>query len=748
MFFKVSYSAICSNWSKWKDEFHALIYSNNKENDFVDIKLENLRLNSQDMNKMNLSKIANKNEIGTETIEEIENSGANFQTEKILKYEYPNLPLNVFSLPTRLLLSLSFWKEFIQRSGKVVYIIAKTHSRICGGHIQLEQTNKVKDKRYAHFIANDSRIPRVIIPFNLIPTDFINNYEQYKYNLFLVKIDNWNASNYFPNGIVLQSNGKCGDVQIETDILLKTYEVDTNEFPQKVFDDYTPYLKKDWKIPEHEYTYRKDFRQECVFTIDPQSARDLDDAISFKKLSENKFEIGVHIADVTYFIKELTLLDQIAKNRATSVYLPDRVIPMLPSLFCQNICSLNPGQDKLTFSVVFVMDENGTVSDKWIGRTVINSCAKLSYEEAQKLINNTSNEFYIEEFSQVLNTWTLDHMSYCLKIINGMTKKIRAHRFETGSLKLNKSRLSFTINNEGLPISMSKYCYQESNSLIEELMLLANKAVGEHLYDHFSEQGRAFLRSHPPPNLFNMNEIKKLFQSFSIECDTSSSLSIYQSLQNLLQNNDQHLFQICTNSLIKSMKMAVYLCVDSSMSQEDYSHYALNFAVYTHFTSPIRRYADVIVHRLLASSLGYKTVCSQSAEDLKKIASNCNTRKYNAFMVSEGCSQIYFKAYISQIGFFVTKALVSSVYDHSFDILLVDFDIYHRIYLDQLHLRAFNFIKTPNSSPELVLKWKSLEDSDDNVQLDQTIKILKQLDVELKVNEQFKLNVNFISNLN
>lgn len=708
------------------------------------VKLENLRLNSQDMHKMNSSIVAYRQS-------ECNGVGSSGEAINVLGCEYPQLPLEVFQLQVEQLLALDFWKEFIQRIGKVVCITKRGHSRITGGTIQLNQgqncekaskkkNGESKKNRFATFISKDMRIPHVLLPYDSIPKEFINNYDLLKSNLFLVKIDNWNSYSYFPSGKIMESIGECGNVAAETELLLQTYEIDKKDFPNKALQSYREFINNTWTVPPKEFAYRRDFRNDCVFTIDPQSARDLDDAISFKQLSDDRFEIGVHIADVTFFIKESTKLDEIARERATSVYMPDKVIPMLPPLFCQNVCSLNPGQDKLTFSVVFTVDADGFVIDKWIGRTIITSCAKLNYEDAQKMIDSSDGNFSAEEYPRIHGQWSLKHISDCVKTVNSIAQKIRARRFESGSLQLNKSKLSFILDERGLPISLSKYVLKESNKLIEEWMLLANRTVGEHLFERFGREGRAFLRSHPPPNLYNMNEVKNFFQIMSIDFDTSDSLAIHQSLQKLLETKDANHFQVSTNCLIKSMKMAIYNCVSDTCDPESYSHYALNFAMYTHFTSPIRRYADMIVHRLLATSLHYDTVCSDSGEQLKVVAANCNTRKYNAFLVSEGCNQIYLKSYISQIGSLITKAIVYAVYDHSFDVLTIEFDIIIRVYLDQLSLDNFRFNKTANKCPELSLKWNKL-DSDCSIQLEQRIQVLQEMDVELTVSDQFKLNV-------
>lgn len=718
----MSASSINSNWEEWKDTFQKLIDGNPIAENFQ-ITRDNLKLlNSQDLKKIEISAKGN----ATDNLNEA------------LRNEFPNVPLVVFSLGMSELNSLSCSSKFIQKSGKVVYITAANHSRIVGGTISIQ------DKTKAKLLTSDCRVPHVMIPFNTLPKDFVNNYDLMKDNLFLVHINDWKEGSLLPKGTIIQALGKSGELESEIEVLLRSNDIDTREFPQEALQEYDLFSEKSWKIPEKEYTYRRDFREECVFTIDPQSARDLDDAISLKELPSGLFEVGVHIADVSYFIREDTMLDSIAKRRATSVYVPSRVIPMLPHLFCQHLCSLNPGQDKLTFSVVFTMDGEGNVKDSWIGRTVINSCAKLSYEHAQKMIDASADKLLDdEEFPQLYNDWPLSFISGQVKMVNKIAQTIRKRRFATGSLRLDKTKLGFILNEDGMPVSFAKYVLKESNQLIEELMLLANKAVAERLYDCFANEHRAFLRGHPPPNIYNLNEFVTFCKRTSIKFDISDSLSIYNSLQQIIDQNPVY-FRICSISLIKAMKLAAYISVGSDDEPQRYHHYALNFEKYTHFTSPIRRYADVIVHRLLCSHFGYESTCTQSSVQLSNIAENCNLRKYNAFIVSEKSNEVYLKAYISSVGSFVSKAIVILVQDHSFDVLVLNFDIVCRVYVNQLPLKKFDFIKSATDS-RLILTWDEAPISEESQvetgNLQQAIFNLLEVEVQMCITDDFTFDV-------
>ncbi|KAI2798244.1 DIS3-like exonuclease 2 [Blomia tropicalis] len=720
----LSVSSLNSNWNQWMAEFESCLNNSSNENDDdhpLDAKKLKSLLNSQDAIKVEMGLKANKS----------------ISLKSILMTEFPNVPLKIYGMQMSDLMQIPVSSKFIQRTGKVVNLKSINHSRIVGGTIQLE-----KQKQFSNFklIPNDCRIPHVMIPGKSLPKSFIDNYDLLKNNLFLVKIDNWSVQSLFPKGEILQTLGKSGDIESETEVVLKMYDIDTKEFPDEALEEYNLFSNETWKIPDEEYNYRKDLRDECVFTIDPQSARDLDDALSIRQLSRNIFEVGVHIADVSYFIKEKTMLNDIARSRATSVYLSNKVIPMLPPLFCQNLCSLNPGEDRLTFSILFTIDINGNIQDKWFGRTVINSCAKLSYEHAQRMIDSHNDEHLnSEEFPTIFNEWPLAEISDKVKALNRIAQNIRNSRFENGSLRLDKTKIGFLLNEDGMPISFSKYELKDSNRMIEEFMLLANKVVAERLYNHFSNDGRAFLRGHPPPNLHNLNEFISFCKNTNIDFNVENSISIYNSLKQLANNNPLH-FRLCSINLIKSMKLAVYTCVNSTMSSHEFHHYALNFAKYTHFTSPIRRYADIIVHRLLATSLDYDTTCNDNRSDLVKVANNCNTRKYNAFLVSEKSTEIHLKSYIKLIGSIVTKAAVFNVYDHSFDVLILDFDIVCRVYLNQQMVKKFEFTKN-NGVPQLKLYWQSSSsdsgEPNESTKFEQIISHLVQIDVQIMIDDKF-----------
>jgi len=292
--------------------------------------------------------------------------------------------------------------------------------------------------------------------------------------LFMARIESWTAENQFPVGVITKHVGAVGLVEPETEALLLQNQVDFTEFSQAVLSclPATP-----WCPPQEEILARRDFRKHRVFSIDPATARDLDDALSCVPLEDGTFEVGVHIADVSYFVIPKTELDLVARERATTVYVVQKAIPMLPRLLCEELCSLNAGEDRFAFSVVFKMSKEGKVLDKWFGRTIINSCAKMSYDHAQDIIDGKS-----APLPEIHGDHTVEQVKQDVLNLYHLSLHMRAGRFQNGVLSLKQPKLYFRLNEFGLPASCGIYPIKESNRLIEEFMLLANMVVAERIY--------------------------------------------------------------------------------------------------------------------------------------------------------------------------------------------------------------------------------------------------------------------------
>lgn len=592
--------------------------------------------------------------------------------------------------------------KYIQRTGKVVAISEKKHSRLCVGHLQLMNNSKVK------FNPTDSRLPRIMIPISECPKEFLHRPETFSKVLFVAKLKDWGTTDTFASGSLLKKIGEAGQIDTETEGILIENDIDFSEFPEESLKSLPLEVDQPWTIPSEEYSKRRDFTKTCVFTIDPESARDLDDAVSCDKLENGLYEIGVHIADVTYFLTENTQLDEIAASRATSVYLVQKVIPMLPRVLCEQLCSLNPGEPRLTFSVVWHMNDKAEIVDEWFGRSVINSCAKLSYAHAQGFLDDPLREYTKEQLPKIRN-FSVKDIKERILIVHSLARILQKRRFDNGALRLDQVKLQWVLHEQtGLPTGTSVYEQKDSNRLIEEFMLLANMAVAHRIYKTFPDE--SFLRRHPEPQTKMIENLNDLCQNLGIPIDISSAGTINKSLKKYLNvnNDDEYVtarMQVLVAMCSKPMKLALYFCTGILKDESKFWHYALNVPLYTHFTSPIRRYADVIVHRLLAAALDYSPLPQMSMEDMEKQAKHCNDKKSNSKRAQELSNEIFFAAFVKEVGPLHEKGMVMSVLDHAFDVFILKYAIVKRVYCNKLNL-VDHVASKKKKIPILTLHWK------------------------------------------
>uniref|UniRef100_A0A671QF74 DIS3-like exonuclease 2 n=1 Tax=Sinocyclocheilus anshuiensis TaxID=1608454 RepID=A0A671QF74_9TELE len=612
----------------------------------------------------------------------------------------------------------------MQRTGKVVFIFEQKHSRAASGFLKF-----LPNKNFAMFSPVDHRIPRVNLPLADCPADFVSRPGDYENTLFICRITHWPADNNFAEGRLAKTLGQAGEIEPETEGIMTEYDVDFSEFSEEVLNCLPQDLP--WSIPAHELSRRRDLRKECVFTIDPATARDLDDALSCKQLSDGNFEVGVHIADVSYFVEDGSVLDQIAGKRATSVYLVQKVIPMLPRLLCEELCSLNPLTDRLTFSVIWKLSPEGKILSEWFGRTVICSCIKMSYDHAQSMIEAPDKHFSAEELPPCSPNHRIHEIQEAILDLHNIAKQLRAQRFEGGALQLNQLKLSFTLDKESsMPQGCYVYQYQDSNKLVEEFMLLANMAAAHQIYRTYPEL--AILRRHPPPQSKMVDDLQEFCDQMGLDIDFNSSGGLHRSLNENLGNDVYAAArrEVLTHTCSRAMQMASYFCTGALKDENSFHHYALNVPLYTHFTSPIRRYVDVIVHRLLAASLNCGPPLSLSIEEVHKLASHCNDRKTASKRVQESSSELFFAVFVKECGPLDSEAMVVGVLDQSFDVLVLRYGVQKRIYCNSLEgLKAVHFRKV-GKRPEMTLVWEQGDPSKESTQ--QEISIFTLLDVQLK----------------
>ncbi|WP_396149378.1 ribonuclease R [Flavobacterium sp.] len=422
-------------------------------------------------------------------------------------------------------------------------------------------------------------------------------------DVVLVKMEDWPVKADSPFGSVIKVLGKPGEHNTEIHGILAEYGL-PYDFPIEV----EAFANKiDTSVTEEEIAKRRDMRKALTFTIDPKDAKDFDDALSFEKLDNGNYEIGIHIADVSHYLQEGTILDDEAYKRATSVYLVDRVVPMLPEVLSNDACSLNPHEDKFTFSAIFEVSPKAEVVNQWFGRTVIYSDQRFSYEEAQHIIE-TKKDIIPAEISLTGNDYkTPQNIVEATLKLDELAKILRQKRMANGAISFDKVEVKFNLNEKAEPVGVFFKISKDANHLIEEFMLLANRKVAEFI----GKQKKTFVyRIHDEPNEDKLINLQTVISKFGYKINFKSKQDISKSLNNLLNDvvgkKEQNLVDTLT---IRSMSKAVY-------STENIGHYGLAFDYYSHFTSPIRRYPDVMVHRLLQYYLdGGKSVSAELYEE-------------------------------------------------------------------------------------------------------------------------------------
>jgi len=484
--------------------------------------------------------------------------------------------------------------------GEITNVIKRAKSEYVG-------VIQIHNKKNFAFVVPDSNKMQTDI---FVPINKINKAEDG--DKVLVKLEDWPEKADSPHGKIVQVLGKPGDHNTEIHAILAEYGLPM-EFPHEV-EDYAN--KLDTSITKEEIVKRRDMRNDLTFTIDPKDAKDFDDALSFKVLDNGLYEIGIHIADVSHYLQEGTVLDDEAYERATSVYLVDRVVPMLPEVLSNKACSLRPHEEKLTFSAVFQMNDTCEIKNEWFGRTVTYSDARYTYEEAQAVIESKTNTIPAE-VSLTGKTYQTDQkIADAILKMDELAKIMRGKRMSSGAISFDKVEVKFDLDEQANPVGVFFKTSKDANKLIEEFMLLANRKVSEFIGKKDPKKTFVY-RVHDEPDDSKLATLQNVVSRFGYKLNFKDRKSVSATLNNLLKEvngkKEQNLVDTLT---IRTMSKAEY-------TTRNIGHYGLAFDYYSHFTSPIRRYPDVMAHRLLQQYLdGGKSANEEVYEDKCNHSSN------------------------------------------------------------------------------------------------------------------------------
>ncbi|MBL7045428.1 MAG: ribonuclease R [Parcubacteria group bacterium] len=486
-------------------------------------------------------------------------------------------------------------KKGERQQGRVTEILERAKTQFVG---------VIEKKDTDFFLSADDR--RMYVDISITDAKEKNAAEGAK---ALVSLTEWKKDEEYPKGTLVRVLGMKGEHETEMQSIVLEHQFDT-KFPDEVENE-AKKINENRAISDEEISKRRDFRGIATFTIDPDDAKDFDDALSVKILDDGNTEVGIHIADVTHYVRPGSTIDKEAQKRGTSVYLVDRTIPMLPEVLSNDICSLRPDEDRLTFSAVFTLNENGEVKDKWFGKSIIHSDKRFTYEEAQGVLDSGSGVFSDE-----------------LIKIRDIARKIRSRRMQEGAIAFEQDEVKFKLDKDGVPIDVVVKERMETNMLIEDYMLLANKGVAEHIFEMCKKQGLGtptfIYRIHDVPNNEKIAELDIFIRAIGYELKTGkgdvSSKDINKLLASIKGKPEEKMIQMAT---IRSMAKAIY-------STKNIGHFSLSFKHYTHFTSPIRRYPDMMAHRIFFGHLSKQLVRGDELKAYGSLAIQSSRREIEA----------------------------------------------------------------------------------------------------------------------
>lgn len=545
-------------------------------------------------------------------------------------------------------------------TGRVVGIIKRNWRPFCG----MLNPSQIKESTRHLFTPADRRIPRIRIETRQAST--------LAGQRIMVAIDGWPRTSRYPNGHFVRSLGDAGDKDTEQEVLLLEHDVPHQAFSQAVLS-FLP--KMPWGITPEDMVRREDLRNLTVCSVDPPGCTDIDDALHCRELDNGNLEVGVHIADVSHFIRPGNALDKEAANRGTTVYLCGKRIDMVPELLSSNLCSLRSNVERLAFSCIWEMNHKAEILKTRFTKSVINSKASLTYAEAQMRIDDTTKN---------------DDITKSLRGLNKLAKILKRKRIENGALTLSSLEVRFHIDSETHdPIDLQTKELMETNSMVEEFMLLANISVAQKIYDEFPDC--AMLRKHPAPPPSNYDILLKAAKSKDVDIHTDSAKALADSLDMARVDGFPYFNTLLRILATRCMMQAVYFC---SGMDSDFHHYGLASPIYTHFTSPIRRYADIIVHRLLAVAIGADSTYPDLMDKHKQsaLSNNLNYRHKMAQYAQRSSVAFHTQLFFKSRGILNEDGFVLFVRKNAIIVLIPKFGLEGTVFFDAKDKAAPNLV--------------------------------------------------------
>ncbi|XP_018332640.1 exosome complex exonuclease RRP44 [Agrilus planipennis] len=543
-------------------------------------------------------------------------------------------------------------KEKAKPTGCVVGIIRRKWRPFCG----ILQQDAPEGALYHLFVPADKKFPKIRIETR--QAEFL------KTQKIVVVIDDWPRYSRYPAGHFVRALGKIGDQATENEVVLLEHDVPHSKFSEEVLSCLP---KLPWIITEEDVAKRTDLRHLDICSVDPPGCTDIDDALHCREIEGGMLEVGVHIADVSHFIRPGSALDVEAASRATTVYLVDKRIDMVPALLSSNLCSLRGGEDRFAFSCVWEMDKNANILKTKFHKSIIRSRKAMTYEEAQLTIDDKSRN---------------DSIAQSLRNLNNLAKILKQRRLEKGALVLASPEVKIRMDSETMdPIDVEVKKLFETNSMVEEFMLLANISTAEKTLKDFPDC--AMLRRHPEPPKINYEPLVKAGKHLGFEIKTGSNKELAISMDNAVKEDNPYMNTMLRILATRCMMQAVYFA-SGMFQKEDYYHYGLAVPLYTHFTSPIRRYADIIVHRLLAVSIG-ADVTYPDLLDKHKTSDLCQNLNYRNRMAQlAGRASVAFNTHLFFRGKLQDEeAYILSVRKNALQILIPRYGLESTLYLSQ-----------------------------------------------------------------